>query len=491
MDNLTAFSVAIEATSVPPNRFSKIYTISKEANCIVRILNTKTDFTHGDIIKSLIVFSLPIVLGELFQNLYNSVDAIVVGNLVSERALAAVTVGGVISNMVVNFFNGMSVGANVVVSTAFGRKDSEELRSKICIAFSFSVMLGICLSLLGIVFTPQLLRFAGVQQEYYAEALVYLRIYLAGILFTVIYNNGAGILRATGDSSTPFKILLLTCCTNIVLDVFFVGVLQLGVEGVGFATVFSQGISVMLVYRAINRNQRIRCLDFNEMFRHGRDTILSVLRIGMTAGMQSALIGFSNIFVVRYMNCFDTAAVAGIGIAQRLDKFIVLPAKSFGITITTYVSQNIGAKRYDRVLAGRNRCMSIALCVTVSLSAIVFVFSEQSVMLFNSDPAVVSVGVAMMRVLIPAFWVIAIREVLLGTLRGCGENAIPMILSLVGMIGCRQLFLAISMHFHPVIENIYICYPVAWAATTLLLLFYYRIVRSRLPGIGYTPPFSD
>lgn len=452
----------------------------------MNVLSAKTDFTHGDITKSLIVFSIPIVLGELFQNLYNSVDAIVVGNLVSERALAAVTVSGVVSNMVVNFFNGMSVGANVVISTAFGRKDPSELRSKICIVFSFSVMLGVCLSLLGIVFTPQLLRLAGAQQAYYSDALAYLRIYLAGILFTVIYNNGAGILRAIGDSSTPFRILLLACSTNIVLDILFVGALRLGVIGVGLATVFSQCLSVVLVYRTINHNQNIRCLDFNEMLRHGTDTILSVLRIGMTAGMQSALISFSNIFVVRHMNRFDTAAVAGIGIAQRLDKFVILPAKSFGMTITTYVSQNIGAKRYDRILVGRNRCLSIALCMTVSLSIIILIFSEQSVMLFNSDSAVVSTGVAMMRVLIPMYWVMAIHEVFLGTLRGCGKNTVPMILSLVGMVVCRQLFLLVSMRYNPVIENIYICYPVAWVATTVLLLLYYRIVRSQLPGIGMT-----
>lgn len=447
----------------------------------MQILSKQIDFSKGSIVKSIVAFSVPIVLGELFQNLYNSVDALVVGNFVDESALAAVTVGGIVSNMIVNFFNGMSVGANVVVSKSFGRGEQEELRSKIRVTFTFSVALGVILSVLGILFTPQLLALAGVQPEYYAEALTYLRIYLAGIMFTVIYNNGAGILRAIGDSATPFRILVIACCTNIVLDLLLVAEFRLGVAGVGIATVISQGLSVCLVYRAINRGQQVRCFDFDEMLRRGKRTILEVLRVGMAAGTQSALIGFSNIFVVRYMNYFDTASVAGIGIAQRLDKFIVLPAKSFGITMTTYVSQNIGAGKTGRVQEGKSKCLAAALLVTIGMSAIVLLFAEQSVRLFNSDPAVVQVGVSMMRVLCPMFWVMAIREVYLGVLRGCGKNVMPMLLSLVGMVGVRQLFLGISMRSHPVIENIYACYPIAWAATTLLILGYYRTAKRQLP----------
>lgn len=444
----------------------------------------QVNFTQGNIIRSIVAFSLPIVLGELFQNLYNSVDAIVVGNLVSENALAAVTVCGVISNMIVNFFNGMSVGSNVVVSRAFGCGDTMELNRKIRVAFTFSVLIGVVLSFISIIFAPQLLDFAGTQPKYYANALTYLRIYLAGIMFTVVYNNGAGILRAIGDSISPLNILIFACCVNIVLDIILVWFFHLGIVGVGLATVISQGLSVVMVYRTINMTQQICCFDLRKMRVSEKSTILSILRVGSAAGIQSAMIGFSNIFVVRYMNLFDTASVAGIGIAQRLDKFIVLPAKSFGITMTTFVSQNIGAKRYERVQKGKNQCLLVALLVTIGLSSIVYLFARQSVMLFNSDPTVVSVGVSMMHVLVPLFWLIAIREVYLGILRGYGKNSIPMLLSLLGMIGCRQLFLATSMQHNPVIENIYLCYPIAWSATTLFLLCYYFVIRSQLPGIG-------
>lgn len=458
----------------------------------MKTVGGKVDFTHGTIIYSIVAFSLPIVMGELLQNLYNSVDALVVGNLVSKQALAAVTVSGMISNMIVNFFNGMSVGANVVISKAFGRGDRGELASKVRIAFTFAVLLGVLLSLLGIIFTPQLLHFAGTQPEYYGQALIYLRIYLAGLMFTVIYNNGAGILRAVGDSQTPFRILVLSCGTNIVLDLAFVGVLRLGVAGVALATVFSQGLSVTMVYHAISTSQQMRCIDFRELRLHGRETVYEVLNVGMAAGMQSALIGFSNIFVVRYMNLFSTAAVAGIGIAQRLDKFVVLPAKSFGITITTFVSQNIGAHHFERVRDGKRQCLMAALSVTILISTIVYLFADECVALFNPDPEVVRVGVAMLRVLVPLFWLMAVREVYLGVLRGYGKSVVPMVLSLIGMVVVRQIFLAITMRVpSPAIENIYYCYPIAWAATTALLLAYYLIVRSSLTGLSAKAAISS
>ena len=438
------------------------------------------DFSRGSIVKSIVLFSLPIVAGELLQNLYNSVDALVVGNLVGDGALAAVTVSGTISNMIVNFFNGMSVGANVVVSRTFGEGDRAALNRRVQAVFTFSALLGVALSVLGILFTPQLLGLAGTQSGYYADALTYLRIYLAGLMFTAIYNNGAGILRAVGDSGTPFRILALTCAVNILLDLAFVAVIPLGVAGVGIATVLSQALSVVLIYRAINRTQGVRCFDLNELRRSWHETIPAVLRIGMAAGMQSALIGFSNIFVVRYMNLFDTASVAGIGIAQRLDKFIALPAKSFGITMTTFVSQNLGAGQYGRLREGRRKCLLVAVGTTLALSAAVYAFSAQCVALFNPNEAVVAVGVAMMRMLLPCFWVMAVREVYLGVLRGNGKNGVPMVLSLAGMVGFRQLFLAVMMRGGPKIEYIYVCYPLAWLVTTALLIGYYLLVRKQL-----------
>lgn len=447
-------------------------------------MKEKINFTQGDMLRATVLFSVPLIFGELLQNLYNSVDAFVVGNFVDQYALAAVTVCGVIANMIVNFFNGMSVGANVAVAKANGSGDQERTRLAVRSAFSFGVVLGVVLSVFSIMIAPQLLRFTGAQESYFAEAEVYLRIYLAGLVFTVIYNNAAGILRALGRADIPFRILVISCGMNIALDLLLTGALHMGVVGVGIATVVSQGTSAVLIYRATSRCIQSCCFDLMEMIHLGKGIVVEILSVGAAAGIQSALIGFSNIFVTRYMNWFDAETVAGIGVAQRLDRFVILPAKSFGITMTTCVGQNLGAGNYARIKRGERGCMAIAFTVTLALSAIVYFFASQCVALFNPNPAVVETGVAMMHVLAPMFWIMAVREVLLGVLRGCGHSVCPTVLSLIGMVGVRQAFLAFTMHYNPAIENIYYCYPIAWAATLLLLVFYYLIVRRRLLPSG-------
>lgn len=442
------------------------------------LLKGKVDFTQGPITGQILIFSIPIVLGELFQNLYNSVDSLVVGNFVGSNALAAVSVCDTLSNLLVGFFTGMSVGSSVVVARAFGSGDREELSTSIRVAFGFSVLLGAALSLLGILLTPVLIDVVAAPPEVRAEAMSYLRIYLAGLMFTVIYNIGAGILRAVGDSRNPFLILLLACCVNILLDVVFVAVLSLGVAGVGIATVISQGLSVLLVYRRIAR--------FDPAFRFApreigvqRGIIADVMGIGMPSGLQSALISFSNLFVWRYVGGFGPEAMAGIGIGQRVDKFVAMPCKAFGTTITTFVSQNTGAGNYDRARRGVRSCLTLALLVAVTMGATVFFFAPACAALFDPNPAVVEIGVAMMRTMLPFHSFFAMREIYIGLLRGYGNTRMPMLLSLVSMVGLRQLFLSVTMRLRPALINIYLCYPLAWAATALLIWGYYRAVRHR------------
>ena len=353
-----------------------------------RKVKKQVDFTEGNIVWAIVRFSIPLILGELLQNLYNSVDALVAGNLVDQNALAAVTVCGVIANLVVNFFNAMSIGSNVVVAKANGSGERERLCHTIRVTFSFGVVLGVLLSLFGILLSPQLLRLAGAQESYLRDALIYLRIYLAGLMFTVIYNNAAGILRALGRADIPFRILVVSCGMNIVLDLLFVSAFDMGIAGVGVATVLSQAVSVAMAYRTISREIQSRCLDLREMYREGGRVIGEVLCIGMAAGVQSALISFSNIFVVRYMNWFSADAVAGIGIAQRLDRFVILPAKSFGITMTTFLGQTLGAGKYRRIETGEKHCAAVAVGVTLGLSAIIYAFTEQCVALFSPDAGI-------------------------------------------------------------------------------------------------------
>jgi len=440
-------------------------------------VNTKqTDFTKGNIVLQMIAFSIPILLGEMFQNLYNSVDSLVVGNFVGKNALAAVSVCATLVNLIVGFFNGMSIGSSVVVSRAFGGRNEEKLNRSMRVAFSFSVVLGVVLSVCGIFLTPFLVRLSDAPAEVYPDAVSYLRIYLAGIMFTVIYNISAGILRAVGDSRTPFKILVFTSCINIVLDLVFVVVIPLGVAGVGVATIFAQFVSVAMAYKKLKTMNPQFCLNVREAFKN-RDIIMEVTGIGMPSGLQGALISFSNLFVWRYVNGFGATAAAGIGIAQRLDKFIVLPCKAFGLTVTTFVSQNMGAGNKERAKKGGWRCLLLSIVVTNSIGFVVYCFADMSVALFNSDPEVIAYGSAMMHYIIPLYTLMAVREIYLGILRGYGNTKVPMVLSLIGMVVVRQIYLAISMRVAPSIENIYFCYPMAWGVTAALVFIYYQIVK--------------
>lgn len=430
------------------------------------------DFTRGSIIHSLVLFALPILLGELLQNLYNSVDSMVVGNFVSKNALAAVSVCATLSRLIVGFFTGMSVGGSVVTARAFGSGDKERLSRTIRTILVFSIVLGAVLSVLGVIVAPLLLKLSSVPEDVYPDALTYLRIYLAGALFSVIYNIGAGVLRAVGDTQRPFHILLISCCSNIVLDLLLVVVIPLGVAGVAIATVLAQLISVVLLYRTILRIEPGFHLSLRDL-KENRSIILDLTAIGMPAGMQGAVISISNLFVWRYINGFGSTAMAGIGVAQRLDRFVGMPCTAFGHAMTTFVGQNIGAKQYQRAKQGTWKCLLLAVGYIAVMGTIVYNLADYCAVLFNPDPQVVEISVAMMHFIIPYYTFFAVREVYLGVLRGYGIGTVPMVLNIIGMVLVRQIYLAVSMQSGPGIVHIFRCYPIAWGATALLLVGYY------------------
>lgn len=448
----------------------------------MKVSKANIDFTHGSIIRSLVLFALPILLGELLQNLYNSVDSIVVGNFVSKNALAAVSVCATLSRLIVGFFTGMAVGGSVVTARAFGSGDKDQLRKTIRTTFAFSVVLGAALSVLGVLVAPLLLKLSSVPEDVYPDALVYLRIYLAGSLFSVIYNIGSGVLRAVGDTQRPFRILLLSCCANIVLDLLLVVIVPLGVAGVAAATVLAQLVSVVLLHRILLQIEPDFHVSFQEL-RENLAIVLDLTAIGMPAGMQGAVISISNLFVWRYINGFGSTAMAGIGVAQRLDRFVGMPCTAFGHAMTTFVSQNIGAKQYRRAKQGTWKCVILAVGYIAIMGTAVYNLADYCVVLFNPDPQVVEISVAMMHFIIPYYTFFAIREVYLGVLRGYGSGTAPMVLNIIGMVLVRQIYLAVSMQQSPDMIHIFRCYPIAWGATALLLIgYYFYYIKVRLAG---------
>lgn len=442
-------------------------------------LNKSIDFTRGSIIKQMALFTLPIAAGELLQNLYSSVDALVVGNLVGDTALAAVSVSLPLVDLVIGFFNGMSAGASVVVSQKFGEGDPEKLCISMRASFSFAAIFGVFLSFAGVILAPSLLHFTSVNSDIYAEAVGYLRIYLAGIMFTVIYNICAGIMRAVGNSKTPFVILILSCCTNIILDILFVKTFHLGIIGVGIATVMSQFLSVSLAYRKLQKTYNSFRFSLKEIV-NSKNTIAQILKIGLPAGLQNSLISFSTLFTWRYINSFNSANItAGVGVAIRIDRFVSLPSKAIGLTMTTFIAQNVGAQNYKRSREGILKGYGLSLSIVAVLSVIVFTFAPFFASLFNDNTEVLAVATNMIRTVVTLYALLATRETFLGTLRGYGDSKIPMLLSLISMIGIRQAFLAFMMHYSPAVEVVYWSFPVGWASNALLLAIYYLCVRSR------------
>ena len=438
------------------------------------------NFTTGGVIGKLILFSVPIIISELLQNLYNSVDSIVVGRFVSDAALAAVSVCTPIVQLMVGFFNGMSIGNTVVTAKAFGSGDEEATARAVRYAFSFSVALGVVVSVLGILLAPVFLDLTGCNEEIYGEAITYLRIYLAVLMFTVIYNAGTGILRAIGDSRTPLYILAFTSVLNIGLDVLFVAVFHWGTAGVGIATILAQGLSMLLVAAVLKSRIKSPCIAMKETWKYGRKTVLSSVSIGFSAGLQNALISFSNIFVWSYINRFPTGVAAGIGAANKVDRFVVLPCKSLAMTTTTFVSQNLGARNYERARKGFWYGFGLCAAVTLPLTALVYAFAPEAVGLFSQDAAVIAAGAGMTRYLSRLYILLVIRDVLLGYLRGYGRSRMPMILSLIGMVGIRQIFLAVATARSSSLDIIYASFPIGWGAAMLLLLIYAGIVVKKM-----------
>lgn len=442
-------------------------------------MNRRIDFTRGNIILQLVRFSIPIVIGELLQNLYNSVDALFVGNYLGKYPLAAISVCSSISFLLIGFFNGMSAGVIAIVARDIGRNDRERLLLTKRVILTVSIILGVMLSAVGFALAPVLLRLAGAEGELFSQALIYLRIYLIGLLFTVIYNMLAGILRGIGDSSTPLRILIISCCSNVFLDWFSLAALDMGIAGVALATIIAQGISVYLAYRAVRGAEGFKVLTFAQLYEN-RDIVGKLFNIGLPSGLQNSLISISNLFVWRYINSFGVVAAAGIGVAQRLDKFVAMPCKSFGLTMTSFISQNAGAGNHKRNREGAVKCLGLSIAVTMGLGALVYIFASQLLALFNPEADVIQVGVAMMHTIIPGYFLIAIRESVLGVLRGYGRTRTPMILSVIGMVLVRQIYLAAAMNLEPRVSIIYWCYPVAWVATALLLVGYLLLVRKKL-----------
>ena len=439
------------------------------------------NLTEGSITKQLLLFLLPIFVGQLFQNLYNSVDSIVVGQAVGTTALAAVSASSDISMMLIGFFTGLATGAGVLFSRFFGAGDQKNLHDSIHTAIAFSLLIGFSVAALGVIFSPFLLHVVKCPDDVYDEALAYLRVYLVGILFTSIYNVGAGVLRAVGDSRTPFIYLVISSVCNIILDVALVVLLPLGVLGAALATVVSQLISVILVFQKMLRTEDVYKLTIREL-KMDKALLKEIMRLGLPSAVQSSLVGLSNLFIQRYINSFGAAAMAGLGAGKKIDRFVATVAQCLGLAVSTFVSQNVGAKRMDRAFQGIRVATLVSVVYVIAVGGLVALFAMPLMRIFTTDEEAVVYGANMIWTMMPFYFFMAFNQIFSNAVRGFGKSMVVMLCSVLGMIGCRQLFLAIALHFNYSIFILYIGFPVGWfCAAASVMLYYFFAIRRKYP----------
>lgn len=429
--------------------------------------------TEGVIWKQLLIFFFPIVFGTFFQQLYNTVDTVIVGHFVGKEALASV--GGSasqITNMIVGFFTGLSSGASVMVAQFFGAKDERSVRQNLHTAYTFSIMISVIITVLGILLTPAMLRWMKTPEELFHSSSIYLRIYFSGILFTFIYNVGSSILRAIGDSRRPLYYLIVCCIINIVLDLLLVLQFKMGVVGVALATVFSQLISAILITRRLIVSDGILKLIPQEMRIH-RPALKSQLSIGIPAGLQSCTYSITNIIIQVALNNFGTDTIAAWSVYGKLDALYWMIGGAFGISITTFVGQNYGARKYDRIRKSTRVCLEQYLVFALFMTGFFIVFRTPLFHIFTTDKNVVLIGAEMVFLIAPWYSTYAFIEVFSSALRGMGDVIIPTLLTLCGVCLLRIGWVLGALKINPTIEAIIFSYPVTWASTAILFIVYY------------------
>lgn len=429
--------------------------------------------TEGNIILLLIQFAIPLIFGNLFQMMYNTVDSLVVGNFVGKEALAAVGSTTMIINMLVFFFNGVSVGAGVVISRAYGAKKQDELHSAVETTMFITFLCGILFTVIGIVMVRPMLRFMSTPEDVMGEATTYLRIYFAGVSGLLVYNMGSGILRAVGDTRRPLLFLILTSVMNVILDLLFVIAFHAGIAGVAYATILSQFLSAFLILLLLTRTREVYYLSWRDLHCN-RSILRDIFRIGLPAGVQAVITSFSNVFVQSYVNSFGSACMAGWSCYNKLDQFIMLPMQSISQAATTFVGQNVGANRTDRVNKGTVQSLFLTVSITAVIATFLFLFAPAANAIFTNDDTVIRYGVMFVRTNVYFLLFNCINHTLAGALRGRGDSTGPMVIMLMNFVVVRQIYLFVMTHFiSNTAQLVGFSYPVGWTACCIVEVLYY------------------
>ena len=431
------------------------------------------DITEGVIWKQILRFFFPILLGTFFQQLYNTADAMIVGKFVGKQALAAVGGStGTLINLIVGFFVGLASGATVIISQFYGARNGKEVNRTVHTALALSITGGVVLMIVGYIYSPTMLRWMNITDDVIDLATTYIRIYFIGMVPSLIYNIGSGILRAIGDSKRPLYFLIVACMVNIVLDLLFVIGLEMGVAGAGLATILSQAVSAALVIIVLMRSPDSYRLHPKKIRFHG-DLMKKVVRIGLPAGLQSTMYSISVVIIQSYINTFGTDVMAGNAAWGRLDGLHWMVVGAFGISITTFVGQNFGAQKYDRMKKGVYQCWAMALGAVAAMSAFFLLLGEPLLGLFANEESVIREGMRILRFIGPCFILYTSIEIFSGAVRGAGDSLIPTLMTLGGVCILRLLWLFLVVPHRLELETVLMSYPMTWLITSSLFILYF------------------
>ena len=431
-----------------------------------------SSLTEGSIWKSMLLFALPVFLGNVFQQLYNTFDSWVVGNYLGDNALAAVSSSGSLIFMMIGFFNGVAMGAGVIIARCYGAKDYDSMRRAIHTDVAFGLTAGILLTALGVAFTPTILRWMDTPEDVLPQSISYFRYYFCGAIFTVMYNIMVGILHAVGDSRHPLYYLIFSSFVNVVLDLLFVAVFRWGVGSAAIATTISQGVSALLCFRLLLTTKEPYRVELKKI-RYHWDSFKDIVRYGLPSGVQNSVIAMANLVVQTNINSFGKAAMAGCGSYSKIEGFAFLPITCFAQALSTFVGQNLGAQQYGRVKNG----VRFAVICSVSMAELIgvasYLLAPQLISIFNDSPEVVAYGAAHMRTICLFYCLLALSHCIAGILRGAGKATVPMFI----MLGCwcllRVTYISIAMQHVNELHTVSMAYPITWFASSVLFIIYF------------------
>lgn len=428
---------------------------------------------EGNIFKQLLYFSVPLIIGNLFQQLYNTVDSIVVGNFIGDNALAAVNSSGAIVNLLVSFFMGLAIGAGVVISNHYGAKEEENVHKAVHTSIALTFSAGIIATILGVVLTPYILEWMSVAPSVMGNSVLYLRIYFFGIAGLVIYNMGSGVLRAVGDSKHPLYYLIVSSIINIVLDLVFVVVFKWGIAGVAYATIIAQFASAFLTILQLTKAKDMYRLELKKVRFH-KEIFKRIIKIGMPSAIQNTIVSLSNVVAQANINSFGKNAMAGAGSYMKVDGYVILPAMSYSMALTTFVGQNMGAQKYDRVKQGSKIGILMSAVTTMILSLLIVLLAPQIMAIFSSSPAVIEIGMTMMYCVVPGYVLLAISHCFAGIMRGAGLTKIPMYVMIFCWCICRMIWITVMVNLFHDIRFVFMGWPITWVLSCIILFIYYK-----------------